>query len=152
MTKLIRFDHTRSHNPIKTAKIATDTITTIVALISSRLVDHETFFNSSLTSFTNFATLFIFFTANHVIPAINMARLRQILSVFDFVGQHPPKPIFPLSYLGEGEWQERQGSNLQSRLWRPLVCQLTDAPKLIFKYQLFEVLRALCALGINSVL
>ena len=25
--------------------------------------------------------------------------------------------------------QERQESNLQSRLWRPLVCQLTDAPK-----------------------
>lgn len=52
-------DHIMSQNPIKIAKIITETITTIVELMSSRLVDHETFFNSNLTSFMNFATLFI---------------------------------------------------------------------------------------------
>ncbi len=37
----------------------TETITTIVELVNSRLVDHETFFNSNVTSFMNFATLFM---------------------------------------------------------------------------------------------
>ena len=37
----------------------TETITTIVELVSSRLVDQETFFNSDLTSVMNFAILFI---------------------------------------------------------------------------------------------
>lgn len=44
---------------MKKARIITETITTIVELVSSRLVDHETFFSSALTSLINFATLFI---------------------------------------------------------------------------------------------
>ena len=52
-------DQIRSQNPIKTARIITDTITTIVELINSFLVDQETFFNSDCTSVKNFANLFI---------------------------------------------------------------------------------------------
>lgn len=36
-------------------------ITTTVELTSSRLVGHDTFFNSSFTSLINFAALFIYF-------------------------------------------------------------------------------------------
>ena len=52
-------DHTKSQKPIKTARIATEIMTTTVELISSRLVGHETFFSSSFASFTNFVALFI---------------------------------------------------------------------------------------------
>ena len=61
--KFILVDQIISQIHIKTAKTATEIITTTVELTNSRRVGHETFFNSSFTSFIKLKTLLIFFNA-----------------------------------------------------------------------------------------
>ncbi len=134
------FDHNKSQNPIKTARMATDTMTIIVELISSRLVDQETFFNSALTSFMNVAILFI--NAFPHFPAqarrdssttARDARLRRLPSGADarsstyglFLVIRSARPRFE-SLLAHRYITRRPGGTRtpNRRFWRPLLYQL----------------------------